>query len=608
MGILRPYPVLHDRVQVLARAVQLDPEHDLGDDGQDAAADERADWATRTAYLVGGCAAGTGLAKVKPMTEAGGPPDELEETPDLQGAYPRLDDEQIAALAALGSRRAVRPQQILFREGDRDYDFHVVLDGKVAVVAARGTPDERLIGVHGHGRFLGELGLLTGEAAFYTAVVVQQGEALTVAASQLTELTARDPAFGDVILHAFLVRRSVLIGLGTGLCIVGSRYSPDTRRVRDFAARNRVPHRWLDLDADPRADQLLAWAGVRPNQTPLVLVYGRVLRNPTNSELAAAIGLPAPVATHCDADVLVVGAGPAGLSAAVYGASEGMRVVVLDGVATGGQAGTSSRIENYLGFPAGISGAELAERATLQARKFGAQFAIPGEARSIRRDGLMYTVDLADGTSVTAAAVVAASGARYRRLNVPRADHFAETSIYYAASQAEALTCYGDPVAVVGGGNSAGQAAVFLSQHAAQVTMVVREHDLSEFMSRYLIDQVTRAGNVSVMLGSEIAELLGDQSLQALDVEDRDTGARRMVKARALFVFIGTSPSTGWLGNMVKTDDAGFILTGDRSPLETSEPGIFAAGDVRSGSTKRVATAVGEGAMVIRLALERAQT
>ncbi|HEX4256956.1 MAG TPA: FAD-dependent oxidoreductase [Streptosporangiaceae bacterium] len=542
------------------------------------------------------------------MTGAAGPPDALAETSDLQGAYPRLDDEQIAALAAVGSRRAVRPGQILFREGDRDYDFHVVLDGKVAVVAARGTPEERLIGVHGHGRFLGELGLLAGEASFYTAIVVADGEALMVGASQLRELMARDPVFGDIILHAFLVRRSILIGLGAGLCIVGSRYSPDTRRIRDFAARNRIPHRWLDLEADPPADQLLARTGVRPEETPLVLVYGRVLRNPTNTELAAAIGLPAPVATHSDADVLVVGAGPAGLSAAVYGASEGLRVVVLDGVATGGQAGTSSRIENYLGFPAGISGAELAERATLQARKFGAQFAIPGEARSIRRDGPRYTVDLADGTAVTANAVVAASGARYRRLNVPRADHFAEMSIYYAASQAEALICHGDPVAVVGGGNSAGQAAVFLSRHAAQVTMIVREHDLSEFMSRYLIDQVTRTGNVSVMLGSEIRELLGDQSLQALDVEDRDTGARRTVKARALFVFIGTSPSTGWLGNMVETDDAGFIRTGDRSPLETSEPGIFAAGDVRSGSTKRVATAVGEGAMVIRLALERTQT
>ncbi|HEY2522319.1 MAG TPA: FAD-dependent oxidoreductase [Streptosporangiaceae bacterium] len=541
------------------------------------------------------------------MSVAGEPP-ELPETSDLHGAYPRLDDVQIAVLADQGHRRATLPAEILFHEGDRDCDFHVVLDGMVAAVEGRGTPEERVIGVHGHGRFLGELGLLTGEASFYTAIAVRAGEVLTVPARRLRELMARDPVFGDIILHAFLVRRSILIGLGAGLCIVGSRYSPDTRRVRDFAARNRVPHRWLDLEADPPADQLLARTGVRPGETPLVLVYGRVLRNPSNIELAAAIGLPAPAATHSDADLLVVGAGPAGLSAAVYGASEGMRVMVLDGIATGGQAGTSSRIENYLGFPAGISGAELAERATLQARKFGAQFAIPGEARSIRRDGLHYTVSLADGSSVTATVVVAASGARYRRLSVPRADHFAETSIYYAASQAEALICHGDPVAIVGGGNSAGQAAVFLSQHAAQVTMVAREHNLSESMSRYLIDQVARIGNTKVMLGSDVRELLGDQSLEALVVADRDTGARRMVKARALFVFIGGSPSTGWLGDLVELDQNGFVRTGRRSPLETSEPGIFAAGDVRSGSARRVATAVGEGAMVIRLALERAQT
>lgn len=536
-----------------------------------------------------------------------GEPSELPETPDLHGAYPRLDDGQIAVLADQGHRRATLPGEILFHEGDRDCDFHVVLDGMVATVEGRGTPEERVIGVHGHGRFLGELGLLTGETSFYTAIVVQEGEVLTVMASQLRELMAREPVFGDIILHAFLVRRSILIGLGAGLRIVGSRYSPDTRRVRDFAARNRVPYRWLDLEADPSADQLLARAGIGPEETPLVLVHGQVLRNPGNAELAAAIGLPAPAATPSDVGVLVVGAGPAGLSAAVYGASEGMRVMVLDGVAPGGQAGTSSRIENYLGFPSGISGAELAERATLQARKFGAQFAIPAEARSIRRDGLQYTVGLADGSSVVAAAVVVASGAWYRRLNVPRADCFEETSIYYAASQAEALICHGDPVAIVGGGNSAGQAAVFLSQHATQVTMIVREHDLSESMSRYLIDQVTRIGNANIMLGSEIRELLGDQSLEALVVADRDTGARRMIRARALFVFIGASPSTGWLGDMVELDGNGFVRTGPRSPLQTSEPGIFAVGDVRSGSTKRVAAAVGEGAMVIRLALEQAQ-
>ena len=468
---------------------------------------------------------------------------------------------QLTTLAELGRRRAVQPEEILFREGERDCDFFVILAGKVAVVEGRGTPEERLIGAHGRGRFLGELGLLTDEGSFYTAIAVEAGEVLAVPVDRLKEIIARDSALGDLIVRAYLARRAILIDLGAGLRIIGSRYSPDTRRVREFAARNRVPHRWLDLETDPAAETLLAQAGVAPEDTPIVIVHGRLLRNPSNAELAAAIGLPVP-ATSRRLDLVVVGAGPAGLSAAVYGASEGLRVLVLDGTATGGQAGTTSRIENYLGFPAGISGAELAERAMLQARKFGAQFAVPAEAESVRRDDGQYVVTLDDGTSVTAAAVVAASGARYRRLQVPRADYFERMSIYYAASQAEALMCRGDPVVIVGGGNSAGQAAVFLSRHASRVTVVVREPDLSEYMSRYLIDQVERIANVDIMLGTEIRELLGDRALEAVTVEDRQSGAQRTLKARALFVFIGVSPCTGWLGDLVDLDGHGFVRTG----------------------------------------------
>jgi thioredoxin reductase (NADPH) len=544
---------------------------------------------------------------------------DIEETPDLQGAYPRLNDAQLTTLAEAGRRRAVQPEEILFREGERDCDFFVILAGKVAVVEGRGTPEERLIGIHGRGRFLGELGLLTDEGSFYSAIAVEAGEVLAVPVARLKEIIARDSALGDLIVRAYLARRAILIDLGAGLRIIGSRYSPDTRRVREFAARNRVPHRWLDLETDPAAETLLAQAGVAPEDTPIVIVHGRLLRNPSNAELAAAIGLPVPATSPAGSDLVVVGAGPAGLSAAVYGASEGLRVLVLDGTATGGQAGTTSRIENYLGFPAGISGAELAERAMLQARKFGAQFAVPAEAGSVRQDDGQYVVKLDDGTSVTAAAVVAASGARYRRLEVPRADYFERMSIYYAASQAEALMCRGDPVVIVGGGNSAGQAAVFLSRHACRVTVVVREPDLSEYMSRYLIDQVERIANVDIMLGTEIRELLGDRALEAVAVQDRRSGAQRTLKARALFVFIGVSPCTGWLGDLVNLDGHGFVRTGhdapsaagtgwqQRSALETSQPGMFAIGDVRSGSAKRVAAAVGEGAMVIRLALERAR-
>ena len=538
-------------------------------------------------------------------------PEEAPETPDLQGAYPRLSDEQIAALDAQGRRRPTRPGDVLFAEGDRECDFFVVLAGRVASVEGRGTPEERVIAVHGRGRFLGELSLLTGEGAWYSAVALDAGEVLAVPVIRLRELVAGDPVFGDLVLRAYLLGRSILIGLGAGLRIVGSKYSADTRRVREFAARNRLPYRWLDLEADPSAEAVAAQFGVTPQDTPLVIVHGRLLRNPSNAELAAAVGLPALSEPRASCDLLVVGSGPAGLSASVYGASEGMRVIVLDATAAGGQAGASSRIENYLGFPSGISGAELAERAVLQARKFGARFAVPAEAAAIEPDGGHYRVRLGDGTSLTSALVVLATGVRYRRLDVPRADYFEKMSIYYAASQAEALLCAGDPVAVVGGGNSAGQAAVFLSAHAAQVTLIVREHDLGEHMSRYLIDEVARLANVHVMTGTEVRELHGETALEAVTVIDNRTGTRHILKARALFVFVGMAPCTGWLGGLVDVDDHGFVRTGpgldgaERSLLETSQPGIFAVGDVRAGSAKRVATAVGEGAMAIRLAFER---
>jgi thioredoxin reductase (NADPH) len=541
------------------------------------------------------------------------------ETPDVYGAYPRLAEAQLAALGKLGQRRRVPSGGTLFTEGDRNCDFFAILDGTVAVVGARGTAEEQVIGAHGRGRFLGEVGLLTGQAALYSTVATEPAQVLAVPVARLRELVAADAALGDLILRAYLIRRSILISLGVGVRIIGSRYSPDTRRLRDFVARNRIPARWLDVEADPDAEEMLAQFGVAPQDTPLVILYGRqLLRNPGNAELARALGLPAPAGPEATSGLLVVGSGPAGLSAAVYGASEGLETVIIDGVATGGQAGTSSRIENYLGFPSGISGGELAERAVIQARKFGARFAVPAEATGIeQRDG-RFTVGLADGTSVTASAVVIATGARYRRLDVPRLAHFEKTSVYYAASQAEAQFCRDDPVAVVGGGNSAGQAAVFLAAHTPGVSLVARERDLSECMSRYLISQVDRLANVEVLLHTEVRELLGDQTLDGVVVADNQSGFRRTVPARALFVFIGAMPCTGWLGRLADLDDRGFVRTGPdagqagdaepdgrRSLLETSRPGMFAVGDVRSGSTKRVAAAVGEGAMAIRLAYER---
>jgi thioredoxin reductase (NADPH) len=531
----------------------------------------------------------------------------LTETPDRHGEFPRLGDEEIALLEQYGERRRTRRGEVLFHEGDDHYDFFVVLDGKVAIVDPE-ADGERLIAVHGAGRFLGELSLMTGQAAFFTAIVREPGGVLVVPVGRLRSLVAQNEELGDMILRAYLLRREMLIGLGAGLQIVGSRYSPDTRRLREFAARNRLPHSWIDLEEDDAAEALLSKLGVRPEETPVVIWGGRVLRNPSIQEMADAVGLKRPAVETDLVDLIVVGAGPAGLAAAVYGASEGLETVAVDGVATGGQASTSSRIENYLGFPAGISGGELAERATIQAYKFGARLGVPAQATALEGHDGNHVISLDDGKRVTSRTVVIATGARYRRLPVARLEDFEGTSVFYAATLMEAKVCAGDPVVVVGGGNSAGQATMFLSQTASRVTLSIRHDDLTRDMSRYLADRIERAPNVDVLRNTEVVELAGDRALEAVVLRDPQTGEHQTVDCRALFVFIGASPFTGWLGDRVQLDDHGFVQTGRDAGraalLETSLPGVFAAGDVRSGSIKRVASAAGEGAMSVRLVHE----
>jgi thioredoxin reductase (NADPH) len=535
----------------------------------------------------------------------------LLESPDLDGAWPRLSDARIEALAAYGERRPMAAGEVLFDVGDQVEELLVILAGKVGIVERLGQR-ERMTSIHGRGRFLGELSLLTGQASFVKAVALEPGELLAVPVERLRDVVSKDAEVGDLILRAFLVRRSMLIGHGAGMTIVGSCYSRDTRRLRDFAARNRVPHRWIDLERDPDAEALLRELGVAPEETPVVIWRDRVLRNPTAAELAAAIGLRAPRGEQAVCDLLVVGAGPAGLAASVYGASEGLETITLDAVATGGQAGTTMRIENYLGFPAGISGAELADRAVVQARRFGARIAVPARATALTGRDDYFVVTLEDGTEVGGRAVVLASGAQYRKLPVPRLEEFEGTSIYYAATLIEARVCAGDPVVVVGGGNSAGQAALFLAEHVAHVTMVVREAELDENMSRYLADRIRRRPEIDVRLHTEVRELAGERSLEAIVVEDTRTGERSTIEAGHMFVFIGAEPHARWLGDEVRLDSGGYILTGEdaatdgRHPalLETSCPGVFAAGDVRSGSIKRVASAVGEGSMSVRLVHE----
>ncbi|OKI03124.1 cyclic nucleotide-binding protein [Streptomyces sp. CB02923] len=548
----------------------------------------------------------------------------VRETPDRYGAFPRLTPEQLQDLTAHGERRRTAEGEVLYREGRPFREFLAILSGTVEILHDHGGPDERTVAVQGPGGFLGELGLLEGQAAFDTAVVRQAGEILAVPVEQQRALVDGDPVLGDLILRAYLSRRYLLIGLGAGFRILGSCYSPDTLRLREFAARNRLPHRWVDLEKDKETDALLRRFSIRPEETPVVLWQGeRVLRNPSNAELARLIGLPAPVPSsdtgRCD--VMVVGAGPAGLAASVYGASDGLTTVTVDAVATGGQAATSSRIENYLGFPSGISGGELIERAVLQAHKFGARLMVPAQVTGLSPQDDEYVVTFTDGSRVRAGAVVLASGVWYRRLEVPGLDRLEGISVYYAATVHEASLCRADPVAVVGGGNSAGQAALFLANHASQVYLLVRGGDLNADMSRYLVDQVEQHPRIEVLLHTEVRGIGGAEKLESLTVEDNASRERHTLRAAALFVFIGARPRTEWLRGVLALDEKGFVLTGadaqavadahqwaslGRDPmlLESTLPGVFAAGDVRSGSVKRVASATGEGAMVIRLVHE----
>jgi thioredoxin reductase (NADPH) len=544
------------------------------------------------------------------------------ETPDVGGMFPRLGEDQFAELSEHGRRRQMEPGDVLIREGQRDRDFLVILSGKVAVYEGYGTPEQQLVRLHGPGRFLDEIGLLIGQPAFVSSVAYEPGEVLAVPLPALREVVAADPKLGDLILRALVCRRELLIGTASGIRIIGSRFSPDTRRLREFAARNRLPHTWIDCDEDAGAEELLRQLGIQAAETPVVIWRNEhVLRNPSNADLARLLGLPPPGASGTVCDLVVVGAGPAGLAAAVYGASEGLRTVVLDSVATGGQAATSSRIENYLGFPTGISGSELADRAVIQAEKFGATISVPVEATGLaQRDGY-HAVRLNDGGEIRARTVVIATGARYRRLDVPGLAEFEGSSVYYAATIMEARFCRHLPVVVVGGGNSAGQAVVYLSRHAESVRLLIRHDDLGRDMSRYLVDQIERNPDIEVLRCTEVRELVGPNGvLEAVVAEDNRTRERHRLPARLLFVFIGAEPCTGWLSASVALDDHGYVRTGaavdatspDRVPavdgpaslLETSRPGVLAVGDVRSGSIKRVASAVGEGAMAVRLVHE----
>jgi thioredoxin reductase (NADPH) len=540
------------------------------------------------------------------------------DAPDNTGGFPRLDDNDLEQLLARGHVASAPAGTTLFSAGEHVVDFLVVMDGAVGIVDESGS-EERLLRVHRAGSFIGDLGILEGQPTLYSARVLEDAELLSVPTPDLVHVLARNPVLGEMVLRALLIRRTMLIESGTGIRIVGSCYSPETRRLLEFAARNRLPHRLIDLDRDRDTEGFLQRLGVGVDETPLVIVGSHeILRNPSPSELADLLGLRRDVSDIDHVDLIVIGAGPAGLATSVYAASDGLDVLTLEALAAGGQAATSALIENYLGFPAGISGAELAERAVLQTKKFDAKLTVPTRATSLRRVGGTVQVGLDDGTEVVALAAVIATGVHYRRLDIAGIDRFEGTSVYYAATVHEAMACRADPVVVVGGGNSAGQAALFLAKSSSRVTLVARDKSLSENMSRYLISQIEQHPLVDVFLESQVRAVEGDDVLREVTIVRNDRSEETAVRARALFVFIGAQPHTDWLKGTVALDDNGYVLTGtdiygsavrgphengwpDHSTLQTSVPGVLAVGDVRAGSVKRVTAAMGEGAMAVGL-------
>jgi thioredoxin reductase (NADPH) len=535
-------------------------------------------------------------------------------------AFPVLTSEQIAQIATCttASPRHCQDGETLIATGNRSFHFFIVKTGEIEILDYSGeTP--KTITIHRQGQFTGDVTHLTGTPAVFTAIARGDCEVFEITGDALRHVLNQCPGISDIILQAFIARRQLLRESPNfiGLRVIGSRYSTDTFRVRDFLTKNRVLFTWTDLETDPQVDQLLKEFAVTAADTPVVsCAHMLLLRNPSNQRLADEIGIHQPL-ERTVFDLLVVGAGPAGLAAAVYGASEGLKTAVLDCSAPGGQAGSSMRIENYLGFPTGLTGAELTDRATLQANKFGAHLSIPTAAVRLSFEN-GYAVVKADGAeAIDAKCLLIASGAQYRKLPVDGCEQFEGRGVYYAATNAEALFCHGCTAVVVGGGNSAGQAAVFLAGHATQVLLLIRGDDLNKNMSSYLVNRIEQTANIELLCNTTIRKMTGDGHLNAIEIVSGANDAQRTIETPAVFSFIGATPRTDWLPAEVERDAKGFVLTGSsvahsprwdaaRAPflLETSRRGVFAAGDVRSGSVKRVASAVGEGAMAVQFVHE----
>ena len=534
----------------------------------------------------------------------------------IEKIFPKLTPAQIDRIAAHGRIRSVQPGEVLIEQGDTSVPFFVVITGEVEIVRPFDAY-ETLVTVHGSGEFTGEVNMLSGRRSFFRARATKPGKVIELDHQQMLTLVQTDAELSDILMRAFILRRVELIAAGVGdIILIGSTHSASTLRIKEFLMRNGHPYSYIDLERDPDVQNLLDNFKISASEIPVLICRGQLaLRNPSNQQIADCLGFNESVDQTHVRDLVVIGAGPSGLAAAVYGASEGLDVLVLETSSPGGQAGSSSKIENYLGFPTGITGQELAARAYLQAQKFGAHMLIAKGTRLIC-DRKPYVIELENGARISTRTVVIATGAQYRKLPLENLSRFEGAGVYYGATFVEAQLCGGEEVIVVGGGNSAGQAAVFLAQTAKRVFMLVRSAGLAATMSRYLIRRIENSPTITLRAQTEIVALEGDNHLNSVYWRNSQTGQTEKHDISHIFVMTGADPNTRWLDRCIALDSKGFIKTGldllpenlsaagwplTRPPylLETSLPGIFAVGDVRGGSIKRVASAVGEGSIAI---------
>ncbi len=521
--------------------------------------------------------------------------------------FPVLSSEAVARMALYGEEEAVSAGTVLFRRGDRGNDFFLVLEGSIEIIGGADDHGDPVY-VHRRHQFAGELDLFNDREILVTGRAGTDCRLLRIRRADFRRMITAEPDIGETIMRAYILRRVGFIQHSLGaVTVVGIAREADTQRIRRFLVRNSYPNRLLDPEDDDAARHLLLEFGVDQDRLPIVIVDGdNVLRNPSTAELGLRLGLTEAIDSNKVFDVAVVGAGPAGLAAAVYAASEGLATIVIESEAPGGQAGTSSKIENYLGFPTGISGQALAGRAQVQAQKFGATLSVPRQAVGVDCDHAPFRLHMADESVAMAKAIVVATGARYRRLALEGMERFEGAGIHYAATAMEAQLCHEEEVVVVGGGNSAGQAAVFLSRTSAHVHLLIRSDGLAATMSEYLIDRIGASQRITLHTRSQIVGLHGDHGLGEVTWRDEKTGTEERHRVSNVFVMIGAEPNTEWLGGCLDLDDKGFVVSGGDalgtsagSSYATSKRGIFAVGDVRSGSVKRVASSVGEGSVVV---------